>query len=58
MIKKKLNYLMKDEKKAPKDYRRLIPLLETKTEKNSIRKIIREEKNHSKILNKLQRKYK
>jgi len=49
---------MKDEKKAPKDYHRLIPLLKTKTEKNSIRKIIREEKSHSKILNKLQKKYK
>lgn len=41
-----LNYLKKDEIKAPKDYHRLLKAVRTKHDKGIVRGIIRQERKH------------
>jgi len=47
--------MMKDEKKAPGDYYKLMRKVKTKLGKKVIRSIIRDEKKHFKLLNKLKK---
>jgi rubrerythrin len=53
---KKLNYMIADERKAPKEYRKLYNLLKKKKDKKVISGIIRDEKKHLKKLEKIKRK--
>lgn len=57
MIKKRINSLLKDEKKAPSDYSKLLKDLKSKSDKRTIRKIMNQEKNHFSLLNKIKSKY-
>lgn len=45
-----LSELMKDEKKAPKDYKGFLDTLRTKKDKDIIRGIIKQERRHLKLL--------
>ena len=50
---KKLDYMIADERKAPKNYRKLYNLLEKKKDKKVISGIIQDEKKHLKKLEKI-----
>ena len=54
---KRLNYLIKDEKKAPIDYRKLLKNLKYKSDKKIVKGIIRDERRHGKLLRKIRRRY-
>jgi rubrerythrin len=47
--------MIKDEKKAPYDYYKLLKKMKTRREKKVIKNIIRDEKKHFKLLNKLKK---
>jgi rubrerythrin len=47
--------MLKDEKYAPRDYHKLLKKMKTKRERKVIRSIIRDEKKHYKLLNKLRK---
>lgn len=55
---KRLNYLIKEEKKAPKDYHRLLITLKKKKDKIVIQGIIKQERRHLKKLKKMKRRLK
>lgn len=48
--------MLKDEKKAPGDYYKLMKKVKTPQEKRVIRSIIRDERKHFKLLNKLKKR--
>ena len=50
---KLIDYLKKDEKKAPKDYQKLKEQVHLNSSKNAISKIQKDERRHIKILNKI-----
>lgn len=50
---KLLNYLKADEKKAPKNYSKLLKQVKTKGDKQTIRGIIKDEKSHLRKLKQL-----
>jgi rubrerythrin len=50
VFKKRLNEMIKDEKKAPKDYSKLINATKSPVIKRKIRGIQKQERNHYKIL--------
>ena len=54
----RLNHLIKDERKAPNDYRRLLKTLNRKSDKRLIHGIIKDEKRHQKSLIKLKMRLK
>lgn len=54
----KLKELIKDERKAPKDYHKLLLGLRSKKDKEAIRMIIRDEKKHLKMLKTIKRRLK
>ena len=56
-IKKKLNYLIKDEKNAPKEYKEFQQLLKSKKDKRIISGIIKDEKRHFGLLKKMKSKF-
>jgi rubrerythrin len=51
---KLLDYLKKDEKKAPVDYRKLKESVHLKSSKKAISGIIRDEQRHRRILKKIE----
>lgn len=54
---KQLRYLQKDEKKAPRDYRKLLKSLRYKSDKKIVRGIIKDERRHGKLLKRISRRY-
>jgi rubrerythrin len=56
-VKKKLNYLIKDEKKAPEEYRKFKHLLKSKQDKKIVSGIIKDEQRHFKTLRKMKSKF-
>jgi len=55
MTKNVFSDMIKDERKAPYDYHKLLKKMKTRREKNVIRHIIKDEKEHFKLLNKLRK---
>jgi len=57
-FKKELKAMLSDEKKAPKDYSKLIRNAPSKCAKNKLKGIQADERRHYKILKKIRLKYK
>ena len=55
-MKKKLKEIMKDEKKAPGDYKVLKKELKRKSDKKIVASIIKDEKKHLKLLKKIKKR--
>ena len=56
LFKKRLNAMLKDEKKAPYDYSKLMHATKDNSIKNKIRKIQVQERKHHKILTGIKRR--